>query len=69
MIKHKNITLFYKNTTKMERVINFNTVQDYNDFNNNETLYPLVTITDLSKADPRHAYKMIFNVYCIILKE
>lgn len=52
----------------MERVISFNTVKDYNDFNKNETLHPLVNIVDLSKADPRAGYKMIFNIFCVILK-
>lgn len=49
--------------------INFETIADYNNFNNNETLHPLVSIVDLSKADPRRQYRMNFNVYCIILKQ
>jgi AraC-like DNA-binding protein len=53
----------------MERIVNFDTVRDYNNFNNNETLHPLVSIVDLSKAAPRYLYKMSFGIYCIILKE
>jgi AraC-like DNA-binding protein len=53
----------------MERIINFDSISDYNNFNNNETLHPLVSIVDLSKADPRYLYKMNFGIYCIILKE
>lgn len=53
----------------MERVINFKTVRDYNVFNNNETLHPLVSIVDLSKAEPRAGYKMTFGIYCVILKQ
>ncbi|GLU45132.1 AraC family transcriptional regulator [Allomuricauda sp. NBRC 101325] len=49
--------------------ITFNSVNDYNTFNNNETLNPLVSIVDLSKAAPRKNYKMIFNLYCIVLKQ
>jgi len=51
------------------KFINFETIADYNNFNNNETLHPLVSIVDLSKADPRKQYKMNFNVYCIVLKQ
>jgi AraC-like DNA-binding protein len=53
----------------MEKFINFESVKDYNAFNNNETLHPLVSIVDLSKADPRELYKMTFGIYCVILKE
>ena len=49
--------------------INFETIADYNNFNNNETLHPLVSIVDLSKADPRKQYKMNFNVYCVVFKQ
>ncbi|WP_321332677.1 AraC family transcriptional regulator [uncultured Bacteroides sp.] len=49
--------------------INFDNVSDYNSFNNNETLHPLVSIVDLSKATPRRGTKMNFNLYCIILKQ
>ncbi|MEP6556342.1 MAG: helix-turn-helix transcriptional regulator [Ferruginibacter sp.] len=53
----------------MQRVINFKTVHDYNSFNNNETLHPLVSIVDLSKAAPRSGHKMTFGIYCVILKQ
>ncbi|MEJ5145339.1 helix-turn-helix domain-containing protein [Sphingobacterium sp. MYb388] len=53
----------------MDRVINFNTVSDYSKFNKNETLHPLVSIVDLSKAEPRLGYKMYFNLYCVVLKK
>lgn len=49
--------------------INFKTIADYNNANNNETLHPLVSIVDLSKANPRRQYKMAFNIYCIVLKQ
>ncbi|GAB3416183.1 helix-turn-helix domain-containing protein [Niabella aquatica] len=52
----------------MERAIIFNTVNDYNVFNNNPTLHPLVNIVDLSKADPRSGHRMTFNIFCIVLK-
>ncbi|WP_333851890.1 helix-turn-helix domain-containing protein [Epilithonimonas sp.] len=52
----------------MDRIVNFNTINDYNQFNNNETLHPLVSIVDHTKANPRAAHKMIFDVYCVVLK-
>lgn len=52
----------------MDRIVNFNTINDYNVFNNNETLHPLVSVVDHTKAAPRAAHKMIFDVYCVVLK-
>lgn len=53
----------------MDKVVNFNTVDDYNKFNNHETLHPLVSVIDFSKAHQRTGSKMNFNLYCIFLKE
>jgi AraC-like DNA-binding protein len=53
----------------MDPIINFSSINDYNSFNNNETLHPLVSIVDLSKASPRKNYKMNFGIYCVILKD
>ncbi|MFT3901795.1 MAG: helix-turn-helix transcriptional regulator [Niabella sp.] len=53
----------------MERVKNFDTISEYNAFNNHETQHPLVSVVDLSKADKRTGHKMNFGVYCIILKD
>ena len=53
----------------MERMVNFNSIGDYNRFNNHPTLHPLVSILDLSKADERQYYKMNFGIYCVILKD
>jgi AraC family transcriptional regulator, transcriptional activator of pobA len=47
----------------------FETISDYNAFNNNETLHPLVSIVDLSKASPRQGSKMYFGFYTIFLKD
>jgi AraC-like DNA-binding protein len=54
---------------KMRQVHNFNTVSDYNDFNNQETLHPLISILDFSKANPRQGHRMNFGIYAIFLKE
>jgi AraC family transcriptional activator of pobA len=53
----------------MEFIRRFETVNDYNVFNKNETLHPLVSVVDLSKADPREGSKMFFGFYVIFLKE
>jgi AraC family transcriptional activator of pobA len=53
----------------MDNFRRFETISQYNDFNNNETLHPLVSVVDLSKASPRKAYTMHFGFYTIFLKE
>ncbi|CAI8439701.1 MAG: HTH-type transcriptional activator RhaS [Cryomorphaceae bacterium] len=53
----------------MEPTINFNTVDDYNQFNQHETLHPLVSVLDFSNADRRTGSKMYFNLYCAFLKD
>ncbi|WP_250629870.1 helix-turn-helix domain-containing protein [Rhodoflexus caldus] len=47
----------------------FETVHQYNVFNNNETLHPLVSVVDLSKAAPRQGSQMQFGFYAVFLKE
>ena len=53
----------------MDNLRRFETVNDYNVFNNKETLHPLVSVIDLSKANPRHASNMYFGIYTVFLKE
>lgn len=53
----------------MENMLRFETVSDYNVFNNNEILHPLVSIVDLSKANPRKASSIYFGFYTVFLKE
>lgn len=53
----------------MDNLRRFETINDYNAFNNNETLHPLVSVVDLSKASPRQASSMYFGFYTIFLKE
>ncbi|MDR0794685.1 MAG: AraC family transcriptional regulator, partial [Tannerella sp.] len=50
-------------------MIRFEKICDYNTFNNNETLHPLVSVVDLSKASPRQGSKMYFGFYTIFLKD
>lgn len=53
----------------MENILRFETINDYNAFNNNETLHPLVSVVDLSKANQRQGSKMYFGFYTIFLKD
>lgn len=53
----------------MNDIQRFETVNDYNVFNNNETLHPLVSVVDLSKAAPRQMSSMYFGFYTVFLKE
>ncbi|MCX2740105.1 helix-turn-helix domain-containing protein [Pontibacter anaerobius] len=53
----------------MDNLRRFETINDYNAFNNNETLHPLVSVVDVSKASPRQASNMYFGFYTVFLKE
>lgn len=53
----------------MEDIITFNTIKEYNSFNNTETLHPLVSVIDYSKAAPRNHYRQYFGFYTAFLKE
>lgn len=58
----------------MEQLYKFETVGDYNTLNNHETLHPLVSLIDFSKAKPRSwdgnkKVKINYGLYCIFLKE
>ena len=53
----------------MDNLRRFETVSDYNTFNNNETLHPLVSVVDLSNASPRQGSRMYFGFYTVFLKD
>jgi len=58
----------------MEKIFRFDTVTEYNALNNHETLHPLVSVIDFSKANPRSwdgqkSVKINFGLYCIFLKD
>ena len=53
----------------MDNMRRFETINDYNVFNNNETLHPLVSVVDLSQASPRQGSRMYFGFYTIFLKD
>lgn len=58
----------------MERIFKFDTVAEYNALNNHETLHPLVSLIDFSKANPRSwdgekSVRINYGLYCIFLKD
>lgn len=58
----------------MNKVVKFNTITEYNVFNNNETLHPLISVIDFSKADERSwegekTVRIYYGFYCIFLKD
>jgi AraC-like DNA-binding protein len=53
----------------MDKMLKFNTISEFNVFNNNETKHPLVSVVDISKAAPRSSYRMYLGFYTIFLKD
>jgi len=53
----------------MEKIVKIETVAQYNKMRGVETLHPLITVLDLSKAKPMPAKTFNFGVYAIYLKE
>jgi AraC-like DNA-binding protein len=66
---NKELILKGPNQRNMAAIKRFETISEYNTFNNNETLHPLVSVVDLSKANPRSGLKMHFGFYTIFLKD
>ncbi|HCY42363.1 MAG TPA: AraC family transcriptional regulator [Prolixibacteraceae bacterium] len=58
----------------MKGIYRFDTIAEYNVLNNHETLHPLVSIIDFSKASPRSwggekKVRINYGLYCIFLKD
>jgi AraC-like DNA-binding protein len=53
----------------MEEIVKIDSVTGYNNMRGVETLHPLVTVLDLSKAQPMPAKTFNFGVYAVYLKE
>ncbi len=47
----------------------FESIKDYNDFNNHTTLHNLVSVIDFSKAKERKRSKMYMGLYAIAIKD
>mgnify|MGYP000983007789 FL=1 len=53
----------------MDTIINFKSIKEYNDFNNQETLHPLVSVVHLDKANPRQLRRLRYSFYTVFLKK
>jgi len=53
----------------MEEILKFETVGQYNVFNNHETLHPMVSVINFSKANPRKLRRSYFGFYAVLLKD
>ena len=53
----------------MATIRRFDSISEYNAFNNHETLHPLVSILDLSRAKPRRLARSYFGFYTVMLKD
>jgi AraC family transcriptional regulator, transcriptional activator of pobA len=53
----------------MHNVLQFDTVIQYNTYNNHETSHPLVSVVDLSKATCTIGKRMNLGIYTIFLKD
>jgi AraC family transcriptional regulator, transcriptional activator of pobA len=53
----------------MEEIIKLDNVTDYNKMRGVQTLHPLITVIDLSNAEPMPAKTFNFGMYAVFLKE
>ena len=52
-----------------KKIANIETVSAYNDLIGVETLHPLVSVIDLSEANPMKHFRQVFGFYAVFLKE
>lgn len=53
----------------MDDIINFDTISQYNAFNKQETLHPLISLVYLDNAAPRQQRKLNYSFYTVFLKQ
>ena len=53
----------------MSDIVQFDTVDQYNKYNNHETLHPLVSVVDLSKATCTRHKRMNMGIYTVLMKD
>jgi AraC family transcriptional activator of pobA len=53
----------------MDNIVRFDTVSQFNAYNNHETLHPLVSVIDLSKAPARQHARVNYGFYTVFLKD
>jgi len=64
----KSIILTDK-TVHMDNLIRFDTITEFNVYNNHETLHPLVSVVDMSRAAQRKAGSAHYGFYTVFLKD
>ncbi len=65
----EHINLHQQNNCVMDEIVKLESVAAYNKMRGVETMHPLVTVIDLSKAKPMPAQTFNFGLYAIYLKE
>lgn len=53
----------------MEQILKLDNITQYNSMRGVETLHPLVSVVDMSKAMPTQSLRINFGFYCVFLKE
>jgi AraC-like DNA-binding protein len=53
----------------MDEILKLDTIAQYNSLRGVETLHPLVSVIDMSKANPTQNLKINFGFYCVFFKE
>ncbi|MEI7524038.1 MAG: AraC family transcriptional regulator [Mariniphaga sp.] len=53
----------------MEEILKLENITQYNSMRGVETLHPLVSVVDMSKATPTQSLRINFGFYCVFLKE
>ena len=53
----------------MDEILKLETITQYNSMRGVETLHPLVSVVDMSKATPNQSLRIHFGFYCVFLKE
>jgi AraC-like DNA-binding protein len=53
----------------MDEILKLDNISQYNSLRGVETLHPLVSVVDMSKANPTQSARIHFGFYCVFLKE
>ncbi len=53
----------------MSIIVDFNSVQKYNEYGGQDTLHPLVSVINLAKAQPSRYKQMNMGIYAVVFKD
>ncbi len=65
----RSLHLCYEKKDIMDEIVKIDSIAQYNAMRGVPTLHPLITVLDLSKANPMPAQTFNFGVYAVYLKE